>query len=56
MAINAKDLTQKDELIAQLYTLKAGLSLIEEENKKIRQSDENIELIFGDGRVKAKIM
>lgn len=44
MAINAKDLTQKDELISKLYTLKAGLALIEEESKKIRQSEGYVKL------------
>ena len=36
MAIEAKDFTEKDELIAQFYTLRAGLSVIAEEMKYIR--------------------
>ena len=35
MAIEAQQFTEKDELIAKFYTLRAGLSAIAEENEKI---------------------
>ena len=38
MAIEAQQFTQKDELIAKFYTLRAGLSAIAEENQKLTNS------------------
>ena len=43
MAIEAKNFTKTDELIANLYVLKAGLALIEGETKKIRDNTTLIE-------------
>lgn len=42
MAIEAKEFTEKDELIASFYTLRAGLSVIATETKKIRRKSEEL--------------
>ena len=39
MAIEAKEFTEKDELIAKFYTLRAGLSAVAEETKQIREQE-----------------
>lgn len=44
MAIDAQKLTEKDELIAQFYTLRAGLSAIAEENQPIKETEKQIEI------------
>ena len=38
MAIEANQLTEKDELIGKFYTVRAGLSVIADENQKIKHS------------------
>lgn len=43
MAIEAKGFTEKDELIAKFYTLRAGLSAIAEDTKQIRDAEEQLE-------------
>ena len=43
MAIEASNLTEKDELIAKFYTIRAGLSVIAEESGKIRTLESEIE-------------
>ena len=42
MAIEAKDFTEKDELIAKFYTIRAGLSAIAEESEKIRDAENKV--------------
>ena len=42
MAINAGNFTEKDKLIAQFYTLRAGLSAISDETEKIRRKENEI--------------
>lgn len=42
MAIEASNLTEKDELIAKFYTIRAGLSVIAEESEKIRSLEDEI--------------
>ncbi|MBQ7337464.1 MAG: hypothetical protein IJW40_03310 [Clostridia bacterium] len=56
MTIATKDFTQKDELIANLYVLKAGLVLIGGETKKIRDNTtlierENVEIREREERI-----
>lgn len=43
MAIDASSLTEKDELIAKFYTIRAGLSVIAEESEKIRKIEKEIQ-------------
>ena len=43
MAIDASSLTEKDELIAKFYTIRAGLSVIAEESEKIRKLENEIQ-------------
>jgi len=45
MAIDANQLTEKDELIAKFYTVRAGLSVIAEETKKISDSEAKIKAL-----------
>lgn len=45
MAIEAKNLNKKDELIGKFYTIRAGLSVIAGESKKIRDAESNLELL-----------
>lgn len=42
MAIEAKEFTEKDELIANFYALRAGLSVIATETEKIRKEEKNL--------------
>ena len=42
MAIDANKYTQKDELIAKFYTLRAGLSVIAEETDKIKAAENDL--------------
>jgi len=42
MAIEAGQLTEKDELIGKFYAVRAGLSVIADENAKIRRQEEEI--------------
>lgn len=42
MAIDASKFTEKDELIAKFYTLRAGLSVIAEETGKIKQAEREL--------------
>ena len=42
MAIDASTFTQKDELIAKFYTLRAGLSVIAEETDKIKNAENEL--------------
>ncbi len=42
MAIEANQLTERDTLIEKFYTVRAGLSVIAEENEKIREAKEDI--------------
>ena len=42
MAIEAQQFTEKDELIAKFYTLRAGLSAIAEENKEIKSVESQL--------------
>lgn len=43
MAIEASKFTEKDELIAKFYTLRAGLSVIAEETEKIKAAETGFE-------------
>ena len=43
MAIEASNLTEKDELITKFYTVRAGLSVIAEQSSKIRLAESNLE-------------
>ena len=43
MAIEASNLTEKDELISKFYTVRAGLSVIAEESAKIHLAESNLE-------------
>ena len=45
MAIEASKFTEKDELIAKFYTLRAGLSVIAEETEKIKAAEKELEAI-----------
>ena len=45
MAIEASKFTEKDELIAKFYTLRAGLSVIAEETEKIRQAEQHLSIL-----------
>ena len=57
MAIEAKDFTEKDELIAKFYTIRAGLSVIAEETEKFRKLEEKIsDLKYQDKQYKEKIV
>lgn len=42
MAIEARDFTEKDELIKKFYNVRAGLSVIAEENQKIKNIEKTI--------------
>lgn len=44
MAIEASNLTEKDELITKFYTVRAGLSVIAKESSKIRLAESKFEL------------
>ena len=46
MAIDAKEFTEKDELIAKFYTLRAGLSAAAEEAEKLREANDETMLLW----------
>ena len=50
MAIEASNLTKKDELISKFYTVRAGLSVIAEETEKIRKAEEEYNSILERNR------
>lgn len=48
MAIDANKLTEKDELVSQFYTLRAGLSAIAKESNKLRNAENHIQKLQGE--------